>query len=402
MAMSAVPGKQNFSGRLKSPDICTTLKIEVDFTMPNVRINLIMPTAWVYGAEIARGVLDFATHRQRWDIHLLRDRLIERRDLKRWLIKNPADAAIVLPRFNGCSQFIATSIKLIVTVCDDDPHPLMRVGIDDVAVGETAGRHLRERGLKQFAFVQNSEGWSQAREHGFRKGCMAEVMILDASANATKRDRWLRNLPKPIGLFAGNDLTAATIMDACVRLHIVVPHDLALLGADDDQLLCLSTRPALSSVRVPWREVGRTAARTLAQLLTGKHRAPVRVPPLGVTVRPSTDTLSVNDRLTVRAIEWIHSHAANGINVEDVVRGISSSRSQLERHLHAALGHGPLFEIRRARVERATRLLQMHGQMIGTVAKQAGFPSTAAMQAAFQQFLGLSPQQYQRMIHDVS
>jgi len=362
-----------------------------------MRLNLILPTAWVYGAEIAHGVIEASARMAHWTLHLQRDGSIQRRGLGHWLANNPGDAAIVLPRFRGCTQLVAAQCPVTVAVCDDDLHNLTRVGIDDDAVGVAAGEHLRGRGFHHFAYVRNTEGWSAARERGFTQGCGEEPSCLPPGADSRRMDRWLASLGTPVGLFAGNDRTAARILESSQRLGLSIPHDLAVLGADDDQLLCLSMRPGLSSVRVPWREVGRSAVRALEQLLDGRQPEPVKVPPLGIQVRPSTDILSVSDALAARAMSWITIHAAEGINVADVVRHLGVSRSQLERHCAMAFGNGPLQAIRRARIDVATRLLRDTPLPLAVVARSAGFPTSAAMHATFHSLLRMTPAAYRSL-----
>jgi len=370
--------------------------------MKPIRINLIAPTAWVYGSEMALGVLDEAEGLPLWTIQLLRDGLTDRQGLARWLHANPSDGAIVLPRFSGCAKLVAKSCPATVTVCDDDRHDLARIGLDEEAIGHLAGRHLRSRGLTHFAYVRNAERWSPARERGFQRAAGGKAQVLPAGSGAAQRSHWLMTLPRPVGVFAGNDATAAQLLEDCLRLGLSIPHDLAVLGADDDRLLCLSTRPGLSSVRIPWRELGRRAVRALALTLGGRRPTAAVTPPLCVAVRPSTDLVSVADPVAARAIAFMRDQVGRCINVEDVIRELKCSRSQLERHLRTAIGHGPLAEIRRTRVERAVILLSQTGETIADIAISAGFPSQNSMHTAFKQQLHLTPLAYRAMTRSSS
>ena len=166
-----------------------------------MRLNLILPTAWVYGAEIAHGVIEASARMPHWTLHLQRDGSMQQRGLSHWLASNPGDAAIVLPRFRGCAQLVAARCPVRVAVCDVDFHEMTRVGINDDAVGFAAGEHLRGHGFHHFAYIRNTEGWSAARERGFTRGCGKVPGCLPHRADTNRKDRWPASLPTPVDLF---------------------------------------------------------------------------------------------------------------------------------------------------------------------------------------------------------
>ncbi len=75
---------------------------------------------------------------------------------------------------------------------------------------------------------------------------------------------WLAHLPKPVGIFAANDFMAAQVAAAASRVGLDIPGDIALVGVDNDELLCENTNPTLSSVRPDFRAAGEKAAELLA------------------------------------------------------------------------------------------------------------------------------------------
>lgn len=123
----------------------------------------------------------------------------------------------------------------------------------------------------------------------------------------------------------------------------------------------------------------------------------MKVSPLGIAVRPSTDILSAIDALAARALSWITMHAAEGINVADVIRHLDCRRSQLERHCFMAFGKGPLQAIRQARMDVATRLLRDTALPMSAVARSSGFSTMAAMRATFQSMMRMIPNTYRSM-----
>src|SRR4029453_10165803 len=105
--------------------------------------------------------------------------------------------------------------------------------------------------------------------------------------------RWLKELPKPVGIFAGHDVWALQVVEACRLGGLRVPEDVAVVGVDNDDLICELARPSLSSVVVPAERVGYEAAALLERLLAGARppRGPVLIPPPGVVSRQSSDVL---------------------------------------------------------------------------------------------------------------
>ena len=162
-----------------------------------------------------------------------------------------------------------------------------RVGLDDGAIGRAAAEHLIERGLRRFAFVGHTDhSYSVARETAFGEAVRRAGFDVEAayrqpgpfnprgglwSLDEGLR-RWVLALPKPVGLFACNDVWGAQLAETCWQAGVAVPEDLAIVGVNNDDLLCELARPSLSSVAVPGEAVGHRAAEVLDRLLSGKRR----------------------------------------------------------------------------------------------------------------------------------
>ncbi|MFW6145942.1 MAG: substrate-binding domain-containing protein [Planctomycetota bacterium] len=288
------------------------------------------------------------------------------------------------------------------------------VRTDDRQVGRLAAEHLLELNLAHFAFwVSDTQAHSQRRRQGFfdrlreagaADGHLHELPRVDAP-DRRRRDRvigrWLRELPKPVGLLAANDQAAYVLREICREIDLAVPGEVALLGVDDDPLLCRLSDPPLSSIRLSTQRIGAAAVAMLADMLEGRPAppAPVLIPPLGVIARGSTDMLAVDDREVAAAVRFIRTHATRGITVTDVLDAVPLSRRTLERRFRAAFGRSPGAEIRRVQLERAKYLLAGSDASIPQVARQSGFRSPEYLTYVFRRKLGLPPTHYRKQPH---
>ena len=175
-----------------------------------------------------------------------------------------------------------------------------------------------------------------------------------------------------------------------------MPEQVAVLAADNDELLCEACVPSLSGIALTSERIGFEAAKLLDRLMHGERppKAPLLLEPTGVVTRQSTDTLAVDDPDLARAVAFIRRHATDPIQVQDVLREVPVSRRWLERRFREVLGRGPAAEIRRVRLARAKRLLAETDMPVPKVARAAGFGSREYLAAVFKSELNLSPRQY--------
>lgn len=288
------------------------------------------------------------------------------------------------------------------------------VDVDHAAVGRLAAEYLLSLGLNHFGYFGQAEvAYSELRETAFRQrlaeagftadACFGEYLhrvptTVSWRVSEEQTRRWLRQLPKPVGLFVCNDVLARSLADLCSHLGLHVPDEVALLGVDDDELECLLTKPPLSSIAIPGERIGYEAARLLDQGLTRPRavRQPLLLPPVRVVARQSTDTLAVRDTAVITALRFIHTHAVEGANVAAVVRALGVGRRELERKFRKTLGRSVLQELLRTRIQQAQRLLASTDLPMPAVAKQAGFSSAHRLAIVFGRTCGMSPTAYRR------
>src|SRR5208337_1958366 len=126
-----------------------------------------------------------------------------------------------------------------------------------------------------------------------------------------------------------NDTTGLRATELAGRLGLAIPDALAILGVDDEDILCELASPSLSSIMLDCEAIGYRAAGTLDAVLEGggvPGGSRVAVPPKDVAERESTRIFACGDELVARAVTFIRAHAHEGIDVADVLALVSASR----------------------------------------------------------------------------
>jgi LacI family transcriptional regulator len=247
-----------------------------------------------------------------------------------------------------------------------------------------------------------------AREQAFiERARAAGVRVVAGWAGTSAAERrenpaamlsWLRALPKPCGIFTCTDGWGRAVARYARVAGLRMPEDIALVGVDNDTSECELMSPQLSSVPVPWVEVGKNAAKLVQHALAGKslHAQRVVVSPLAVVVRRSSDVLAVDDGLVSKAVTWIRANAERRLTVGMVVQAVESGRQRLERAFRRVLDRTIQEEIRRSHVDVARRLLETTEVELRQIARQSGFTNATLLNLAFQRELGMAPGAYRR------
>lgn len=238
------------------------------------------------------------------------------------------------------------------------------------------------------------------------RGCHYEahqsVSRLDSSYSWNKEYRqlsqWLQGLAKPVGIMACYDIKAQQILDVCRELDLAVPEQVAVIGADNDDLLCNLSDPPLTSVIPNSHRAGYEAARLLDRMMSGQEvqNDGVLVRPLGIHTRQSTDTLAIEDADIAAAVRFIRQHATEGIQVGDVLKAVPLSRRVLESRFRKILGRTPHEEIVRQRISRVQQLLSETELSLREIAERSGFEHPEYLSVCFKQATGQSPSQFRK------
>ncbi|WP_404308498.1 AraC family transcriptional regulator [Neorhodopirellula lusitana] len=282
---------------------------------------------------------------------------------------------------------------------------------EDRAIARLAVDHFVQRGFRNLAYCGDvGFVWSARRGEHFRQ--LAEqaqcrffehhsAARYDEGFNPTMATRhigeWLADLPRPLAVMGCYDFKAQQVLDACRARKIAVPEEVAVLGVDDDRLICELSEPTLSSIIPDTKRTGYDAAALLDKMMSGETvnaDQPLITQPLGVRVRGSTDTLAIDDDEIVRALGYIRRNATANIRVDDVLRQGTLSRRSLEHRFKKLLGLTPAEEIQRVRINRIKELLSETELSIGEIADRTGFEYGEYMAVAFKRSVGCTPTEY--------
>lgn len=207
---------------------------------------------------------------------------------------------------------------------------------------------------------------------------------------------WLRTQPQPLALFACNDVCGQQVLNACREHKIKVPDEVAVMGVDNDDVLCSLCEPPLSSVEPDTERLGAEAAALLNAWMAGKRVKSnlVQIPPLRVVERASTDVVAIEDPITVQAVRFIRDHVDDGISVKDVISNTGRSRTDLEQRFRRWLKTSVRVEIIRRRLDRVCFLLQQTNLSLEEICRRTGISTTAHLCRLFQDRFGRTPTQY--------
>jgi LacI family transcriptional regulator len=279
------------------------------------------------------------------------------------------------------------------------------VETDDREIARLATNHFLERGFRHFAYCGDDRfNWSRWRGDHFCKlletaghRCHIFVPLRQQSDTQIRAmEDWLRQLPKPVGVFACYDIRGQQVLDACRNAGLAVPDEIAVLGVDNDELLCELASPHLSSVVPDTHRAGYEAAALLARMMKGEHLpvVEVRIAPIGVHGRQSTDVLATDDPHVVRAVRFIRDHACEPIKVRDLLRAVPLSRKVLETRFKKLLNHTLHDEIVRVKVDRVKQLLVNTDLTLADIAGRTGFEHSEYLSVIFKRETGVTPAVY--------
>jgi LacI family transcriptional regulator len=211
--------------------------------------------------------------------------------------------------------------------------------------------------------------------------------------------RWVRSLKKPAGIFCADIHLAREVMAVCRFLEISVPEDIAVLGVDDDEILCLMERPTLSAIITQSEKVGYQAAEMLDQQIRKEIHTPQErflIPPAGVSVRGSTATVVPGNEALSKALALIRENAHQPLNISEIARSAGASRRALELRFRKHLGRSPHEELIRVRLDKAKALLVGTTLSLAKIAELSGFGEPDNFSRAFRRETKISPRAHRQ------
>ena len=287
----------------------------------------------------------------------------------------------------------------------DFPH----VRTDFAGCGRKCAEYLLNKGFRRFAYCGNRKiAWSNEYGEYFSKAIKEagfETYIYRQPKVKTWTDerpfvvKWLKSLPKPIGLLAANDERAQYVINACMFANLRIPEDVSILSITNDELLCNLPKPPLSSLMINMEKAGYEAAELLHKFMTGREkmaRQEIVIEPMYVVERQSTNILAVEDEVVAQVVQFIRKNAQEPIQVRDVVKVVAVSRRNLEMRFKKIFGHSILKEINQARVNQIIRLLIETDLSLMQIAMNLKYTSYFNICRFFKKETGISPLAYRK------
>jgi LacI family transcriptional regulator len=377
------------------------------------KVALMIPATRTDIMQALRGVMDYAAQRGTWTLDMNPEAFaVPLQTLTDWW----GDGVLVC--LNTESQLRAARTLRVPVVNLSGTLPsggVPRVTVDQEAVGRLAAEHFLDRGFLRTAYFGQQGVWySKQRECGFvaritQAGGQCAVLEAPRSFDASHPwyqgmkllEQWLKTLKPPVGLMAVHDYRARMILEACQRLRLRVPQDIAVIGVDNSEVACEFSQIPLSSVaRSDWRE-GYEAAALLDRLMAGgrppKHD--ILIPPEGVITRRSTDGEAIENPHVAAAARLIREHLGEPFGIEVLEQHLAVSRRYLYYHFRRSLNCTPHQYINRVRIERAKQLLAGPGKLkLHNVARTCGFSTIPRLRLVFRRITGMTLAEYRRSL----
>jgi LacI family transcriptional regulator len=375
-----------------------------------LEVALIIDPGRPYDRRIIRGVAAYVQrYRKDWSLYVEEDPLARLPDLDAWagdgILANFDDRRIA-------EAVVSHGIPVVgigggYGYYEEKPEiPYVRT--DNRAIAQLAASHLIDLGFRNFAYCSEpptrSNGWAKERADAFAEflaeaGFECEIYSGRFSPSKQWRksqaglQKWLSRLPRPIGMMACNDARARHVIQACRAAGLRVPDDIAIVGVDNDDIMCELTQPPLTSIEQGAMRVGFEAAALLDDMMAGNEPRQFRtaVTPEGLVARQSTDVMAVADEEVAEAIRYIRQHACDPVQVRDVLEMARMSRSTLEARFRDTIGRSIHAEIRRVQIDTARRLLITTSMPIKEVVQRVGVSSVQYFTAMIRHSTGQTP-----------
>jgi LacI family transcriptional regulator len=377
------------------------------------RIALLIESSRGYGRALLRGIAAYARMHSSW-VFFHEERSLGA-PLPPKLVQWKPDG--VIARLAGDALIREVRQLAIPTVDlyrEDETQDIPGVTIHQESLVRLAIEHFLERGFRHFAYcglpgvlfsdlrAKSFQGMLAARglradiftARRLRAGTGLSLVEADAARHADQLAAWLGELPRPVAIWACNDMRAQQVMSVCAENGIAVPDDVAVLGVDNDDVQCELCNPPLSSIDPNVEEIGYQAAALLDCMLAGQPPPKTRilVEPRGVVTRRSTDVLAIADRDVAEAVALVRQHACDAnLEIGTLLAQLSFSRSTLDRWFRQWLGRTPAEEVNRVRLARIEELLTTTALPLEEIAQRCGFRHVESMCRMVKRLKGIPP-----------
>ncbi len=368
-------------------------------------VAILTAAGWGNQAALIDGIRTYVREIDAWHIIITPETNVTPGYLKGW----KGDGIIGEIRTRGELKLVKSIAGATVNISGKLPPGLLpRVMTDNAGIGQLAAEHLIERYFKRFALVVRRDTYDDSeRRRGFAErlkqdGFTASTFQVPslfnnwrAWAHVEERiDAFLRKLEKPVAVFVGDDMRANMVLNACRRLQLDVPDDVAVIGVDNNTHICEVSLPPLSSIERAQFETGYQAAKLLDRLMHGEV-LPAEdhlLPPHTVVQRRSTEVLAIEDPDVKTIVNYVRDHIREAFGAMEMIEMVPVARRTILRRFKQELGSTIYEYICQERIRRAEHyLLHRPDMQIQEIADFCGFSSAKHLRNMLHKNRGVSP-----------
>jgi LacI family transcriptional regulator len=368
-----------------------------------------------YGKSLLRGITAYAKENGAWvfcRMPLFFRETMGAQGIIQWAQEWGADGMIAqLYREEDAELIIRAGIPLIAQDFKERFGNVPNITGDYYETGKLGANYFLQKGYTHFAFYGfNTFVWSRERAQGFEETLRQHKHTVYYFEHEKARSgelwyykpsslsQWLKSLPKPIALMACDDDQGQHITEACKLAGIRIPEEVAVLGVDNDEVICNISDPTLSSISLAAVRGGYQAAALLDHMIVTKSLTgpSIIVRPIQVIDRESTDIFATSDPNIRQALRYIHQHIDQNLGVTDVLAQVAISRRAFEIRFQSITGLPVYQYILQLRMEKFTRQLIESDKPINELAIECGFPDTKNLARQFREIKGETPNEYRK------
>ena len=367
-------------------------------------IAIVVDNAYASRQGLIRGILRFSKLHGPWAINIVSGRSGDAnlKAIEKWtcdgLITN-----VLTPKLARFARQLQIPTLQLSTI-SPPRETTVTVQCDNKTIAHTAANHLLGKGFKSFAYIGDPAQtiWSRDRGIAFRQylrkrrfGCPS---FEQENPSDDDLSAFLLSLPKPTAVFVAFDLLARRILDLVLALGLNVPRDLAILGVDNEEIICETSSPTISSIPLSLESAGFAAAKALNAALGHPLKKAVSVCYTGIDVveRESTQFIRCADWLVERCLELIRANPSVALRVADLLSKLNVSRRTLETRFKAATGMTVAQALFTVRLNHARTLLSESSLTQEDIAARCGFCDASHMSRLFRTWFGKPPSSFRR------
>lgn len=375
-----------------------------------IKVILLIDCASEFDRKLMRGIMKYSKGNGPWLFYRMPSNIYSGNDREeqviKWAKKWKADA--IIGRWNETKASLLAELDIPVVLQNNRTRSSIYSNLtgDYEGTGKMAAEYFRKKFFINYAYYGVKDIiWSEERYLGFKSEVLKEKSNFfeykEDPNNEEDRDKimtWLKSLPPKTALFCCDDAHALFITETCRMMGIGIPDDIAVLGVDDDDLLCDISDPPISSIQLEVEEGGYQACRLLHQRLLSKSEKPfnISIKPTGIKERLSTSVFNISDSHALNIIRYISDNYMNDISIADILANATLSRRSIEMKFKNATGQTIYQYLISMRIEHLAYMLITTDRSPSELAYEVGFRDLNNIFRTFKKYKGCTVSEYRR------